>query len=206
MMRSTWAPLKGLVLTGGRSSRMGADKALLEFDGQPLLDRAVRALAAVIPEIYVSLRAAQSGDPVRSAYTVIADEIDSIGPAAGILAAHRKEPGSAWLVVACDMPLLDERCLRLLKDGRAPGKDATCLVADAQSAPEPLCAIYEPSTLDRFQAAVDAGGNTSPRAWLAGADTHCIVVPNRDVLRGVNTTAEFGELVAMVDATTRDND
>jgi molybdopterin-guanine dinucleotide biosynthesis protein A len=185
---------------------MGADKALLELGGQPLLDRVVSALAAVIPEIYVSLRAAQSGEPVRSAYPVITDEIDAIGPAAGILAAHRQDPGSAWLVLACDMPLLDERCIRLLQDGRAPDQDATCLVTDAQAAPEPLCAIYEPSTLARFQAAVDAGGNTSPRAWLAGADTRCIVVPDRDVLRGVNTAAEFGELAAMVDATIADND
>jgi molybdopterin-guanine dinucleotide biosynthesis protein A len=196
-------PLKGLVLAGGQSVRMGADKAAVEFAGAALLDRAVAALTGVVTEVYVSARVVQSSEGSRGAYPLIVDQHENIGPAAGILAAHVSDPAAAWLVIACDMPLLDKESLAVLRDGRAHEMDATCLIVAELAPLEPLCAIYEPGTLARFQALVEAGGNTSPRAWLANANTRRVVAPGQHVLRGANTGAELAELKIELEAAER---
>ena len=197
------APLKGLVLAGGRSVRMGADKAAVEFGGDALLDRAVAGLSVVVADVYVSAREAQRNEALRSAYPLIVDRHEDIGPAAGILAAHLADPAAAWLVIACDMPLLDKESLAALRDGRAHEMDASCLVVGELAPLEPLCAIYEPGTLARFQALVEAGGNTSSRDWLANAATRRVVAPAEHVLRGANTGAELAELKIELEAAER---
>ena len=200
---SEQAPLKGLVLAGGQSVRMGTDKAAVQFGGDALLDRAVVALSGVVAEVYVSARQVQRKEVLRSAYPLIVDKHADIGPAAGILAAHVADPAAAWLVIACDMPLLDKESLAILRDGRAHEMDASCMVVNERAPLEPLCAIYEPGTLARFQALVEAGGNTSPQAWLANANTRRVVAPDQNVLRGANTGAELAELKIELEAAER---
>lgn len=188
------APLKGLVLAGGQSRRMGRDKAGLEFRGDALLERAVQALALALDDVYVSIRPDQAGDPLRARYRCIADGFTEIGPAAGILAAHQSSPGSAWLVVACDMPLLDARSLAGLIAARDAGQAATIMVAAAEPEIQPLCAIYEPATLAGFLDQVKAGGDPSPRAWLARSAVKLFPAPAGEVLGNVNTPAELNRL------------
>jgi molybdopterin-guanine dinucleotide biosynthesis protein A len=184
------APLKGLVLAGGNSRRMGSDKAALELEGITLLDRAVGLLRSQLDDVWVSVRADQKQLPVRSVYPLLEDRLENSGPAAGILAAHAHAPQAAWLVVACDLPLLDAATLRFLIDGRDSSLDATALVASAAADPEPLCAIYEPVTLAAFQAQASTG-NLSPRAWLKHARVRLLVAPDANALRNANTDAEF---------------
>ena len=118
------APLFGLVLAGGSSKRMGQDKAALMLEGQSLLDRAAAALAPLVTDVYVSIRQAQQEDALLSAYPLIVDAEGFAGPAAGVLSAHQRYPHAAWLVVACDMPLVNARLLKQLPDAREPGAEA----------------------------------------------------------------------------------
>jgi len=178
---------------------MGADKAALQLGSVNLLDRAVSTLEQVVDEVYVSSRAGQAADPVRQKYRVIADQFHDVGPAAGLLAAHASFPASAWLVIACDMPLLDAASLRYLRDGRDEQSPATALTAVAGGAAEPLCAIYEPGTLAAFLRQVSAGENPSPRAWLAGIDTTLLVAPDPAVLVSANTTAEWTSMIENIE-------
>jgi molybdopterin-guanine dinucleotide biosynthesis protein A len=187
------APLKGLVLAGGNSRRMGSDKAALELEGITLLDRAVGLLRSQLEDVWVSVRSDQMQSPVRSVHPVLRDELANSGPAAGILAAHAHAPQAAWLVMACDLPLLDAATLRFLIDGRDSSLDATALMASAAGDPEPLCAIYEPVTLAAFQAQA-ATGNLSPRAWLKHARVRLLVAPDANALRNANTDAEFQQI------------
>lgn len=186
-------PLKGLVLADGASQRMGTDKALLELQGISLLDRAVALLCAALDDVWVSVRPDQVADPARSAYPLLLDCMDNAGPAAGMLAAHRHAPQSAWLVVACDMPLLDRATLEYLLAGRDSTQDATALVVPPASDPEPLCAIYEPATLAAFQAQAGAG-NLSPMALLKSSRVRLLPVADGSRLRSANTTEEFEQL------------
>jgi molybdopterin-guanine dinucleotide biosynthesis protein A len=184
------APLKGLVLAGGSSERMGIDKAAMELDGISLLDRAVQLLRAELDDVRVSVRTDQLLEPVRSRYPTIVDQLQNSGPAAGILAAHLSAPQAAWLVVACDMPLLNAVTLRLLLAERDPARDATALCTSPLADPEPLCAIYEPATLAAFHTQANTG-NLSPRAWLTRARVKKLTAQDPNVLSNTNTTEEF---------------
>lgn len=105
-------PVTGAVMAGGRSTRLGRDKALLELNGEPLLVRAVRLLGQLCAEVVVI------GPTDRAAIVpgvrVIADERPGIGPLGGIATALRAARYDRVLVVATDMPLLNPDLLRHL--------------------------------------------------------------------------------------------
>jgi molybdopterin-guanine dinucleotide biosynthesis protein A len=192
-------PLQGLVLAGGQSSRMGSDKASLSIAGNTLLERAVAALSEHLPAVYVSITDAQAVEPGRAQFKLIKDELHAIGPAAGILSAHLQDPEAAWLVVACDMPLLDSALIGELIAGRDPRSDATAWLPEQATTPEPLCAIYEPATLAAFLNKVQAGSNPSPRAWLLAAKPRLLPLTRAGMLDGANTREEFKSLTVRLE-------
>lgn len=193
-LKSGAPELRGLVLAGGRSVRMGRDKASIPVGGLPLLDRAVSLLTALKIPTQVAVRADQLSDESRRRFTLIPDAYDGIGPAAGILSAHRTLPQAAWLVLACDMPWVTDELLRMLIERRDPARAATAFRTVRDGAPEPLCAIYEPATLARFRRQVEAGGNPSTRDWLAAVDPLLLDAPAPGVLDSVNTPEELNRL------------
>src|ERR1700722_7702074 len=111
-------PLYGLVLAGGRSTRMQRDKATLSYQGRNQLDRAMDLLGACVAQAFVSVRADQRADPARARYAQVVDTRDGLGPLAGIVAAQALKPDAAWLVLACDLPYLDARGLQFLIEHR----------------------------------------------------------------------------------------
>lgn len=182
------------MLTGGDSRRMGSDKAALLYGHSTLLDRAARALQPVVSEVFVSARAEQRGAAGRSHYPLIADSIPVRGPAAGILSAHCHDPGAAWLVLACDLPLVSSDLLHQLVAERDTDLAATAWLAESAEQAEPLCAVYEPATLAAFLRAVKAGGKPSPQQWLDGQHVKLLPRPSGRVLAGANTPAELAGL------------
>lgn len=195
----TPAPIRGLVLAGGRSLRMGEDKAGLMAGGMTLLQRAFVLLSARIDDVYVSVRADQSGDELRADYPLIEDQYSDLGPAAGILSAHRFAPHVAWLVIACDMPLLDDDLLAQLMTSRVADSEAVACMAADDSGPEPLCALYEPATLAALRRHVEAGGSPSPRAWLESRPVTLIEAARPDALAGANTKQEFDRITEQME-------
>ena len=141
-MKADARPLYGLVLAGGRSRRMGRDKALLTRDGESQLSRAMSLLSAVTDRQFVSTRADQADDAERGRYAQIVDRYDDIGPLAGVLSALEEHPDADWLVVACDLPNLDRATLKFLVANRRSGAPFTAFRSSQDGLPEPLCAIY----------------------------------------------------------------
>ncbi|MDR2215447.1 MAG: NTP transferase domain-containing protein [Nevskiaceae bacterium] len=184
------APLRALVLAGGRSTRMGRDKAALEYGGQSQLERAVALLQAVVDAVHVSVRADQADDPLRARFHRIVDRGDVQGPIAGIRAAQSQHPDAAWLVVACDLPHLNEATLRELIARRDPAKTATAYRSSHDGLPEPLCAIWEPDSASLLQRFID-GGRNCPRKFLINSDTLLLDQPNPEALDNVNTPDEL---------------
>lgn len=182
------APLYGLLLSGGASQRMRQDKAVLAYRGEPQLLRAWRLLEAATERAFVSVRDSQRDDPLRAGLPQIVDTYDAIGPAAGILSAQARYPEAAWLVLACDLPLLDSATLRRLIDARDPHADATVFTSNHDGLPEPLCAIWEPSSharlLQRYQ-----DGSYCPRKALIQSSIKLLPAPG-DALDNVNTPEE----------------
>ena len=85
-------PLYGLVLAGGKSRRMGQDKALLLRAGQSQLSYVAALLEGATERVFVSARHDQQDDPERSRFATIVDRYENIGPIAGILSAMDEYP------------------------------------------------------------------------------------------------------------------
>src|SRR5438105_8578446 len=152
----------GLLLTGGASRRMGRDKALLEVDGQRLVDRAAALLAAVADPV-VEVGPGWSGLPA------IREEPPGSGPLAalGAGAAALRTAGHEGpvLVLAVDMPRVSVELLRLLARRAGPGT----AVPRADGHPQPLCARYGPAALATVDGLL-AAGERSLRALLAALE------------------------------------
>lgn len=191
---ATQAPeLRALVLAGGRSERLGQDKAALEWGGQSLLERTVRLVEPLVSGLRVAVRADQADDALRRRYALLIDALANAGPAAGLLAAHRSAPAAAWLVVACDLPRLDTTTLEALLRGRDPRRAATAFRDPRTGHAEPLCAIYEPATLARLAAGSDRV-HAGPRALLDGADVCVLAPPDAHALESLNTREDLARL------------
>jgi len=182
--------LFGLLLTGGRSTRMKRDKARLEYAGRPQLDRAMELIAPLVSRAFVSVRAEQQDDPQRTAYETIADLRHDLGPLGGIQAAFHAHPSNAWLVMACDLPFLDAATVRYLIQRRDASRLATAYRSAANGLPEPLCAIYEPSSRASLEAWIAQGMNC-PRKWMMKGDVELLDLPNAHALDNVNTANEY---------------
>jgi len=187
-MNQAPAPLYGLLLSGGASQRMRQDKAALAYRGEPQLLRAWRLLESVTECAFLSVRDSQRNDPLRAGLPQIVDSYDAIGPAAGILSAQDRHPGAAWLVLACDLPLLDHDTLRTLIDARNPQADATVFASSHDGLPEPLCAIWEPRSHALLRQRYD-DGSYCPRKALLQSSIVLLPAPG-DTLDNVNTPEE----------------
>ncbi len=133
----------GFVLTGGLSTRMGRDKALLPVDGSVLVERIagrVRAAAGNVALIGGAKRYRHLGFPVHD------DLIEDCGPIGGVLTALTVSNADWNLVVACDMPGVTVEFLTALFEAADSRSDCDCVVADSQTGTvhrlHPLCAVY----------------------------------------------------------------
>ncbi|WP_130618405.1 NTP transferase domain-containing protein [Dyella amyloliquefaciens] len=185
-------PLFGLLLSGGASQRMRQDKAALPYRGEPQLLRAWRLLEAVTERAFLSVRDQQRDDPLRAGLPQIVDSYDAIGPAAGILSAQDRFPEAAWLVLACDLPLLDETTLQQLIDARDASASATVFASRHDGLPEPLCAIWEPSSHALLKQRYE-DGSYCPRKALIQSRIVLLPAPG-DALDNVNTPEERDEM------------
>lgn len=140
------------VLAGGRSRRIGADKAFLQVGGKPLLAWTLDALAGVCPETIIIAddveRYAQFGLPVYP------DIIPRRGALGGLYTALVRAPRDRVLVVACDMPFLNRALLRYMMD-LASGYDA--VVPRLPQGVEPLHAVYAQKCADAILPALERG-------------------------------------------------
>ncbi|GAC88818.1 bifunctional molybdenum cofactor biosynthesis protein (molybdopterin-guanine dinucleotide biosynthesis protein A and MoaD) [Gluconobacter thailandicus F149-1 = NBRC 100600] len=183
------SPLYGLVLAGGLSSRMGQDKAALTYHGEPQLRNAFDALSPMVERCFISVRNGQKDDPLRAGFPLIVDAVDVDGPAAGLLSAHQAYPDVAWLVLACDLPLLDRITLETLIGARDDQHVAVAYRSEHDGLPEPLCAIWEPAALEALARQVE-NGRKCPRKLLINSDTLLLSPRTTGALDNINTPEE----------------
>ncbi len=187
MLRKT-PPVNGLVLAGGRSLRMGRDKGEIAWHGKPQREYAADLLRPICSEIFISCRANQAAE-IETAYPTLPDTFAELGPYGAILSAFRHNPNTAWLVVACDLPLLDAATLDFLLNNRQPRRVATAFQSPHDQMPEPLIAIWEPKSYAVLLSFL-AQGYSCPRKVLLNSDALILSVPNPAALTNVNTPEE----------------
>jgi molybdenum cofactor guanylyltransferase len=192
-------PVYGLILAGGASTRMKRDKAALQYDGRKQLDRAFELAARHVDRVFVSVRAAQIDDPARSHFPLIVDSVAGEGPIVGIRSALAARPDVAWLVLACDLPFLNDAALGQLLAERDPASNATAYRSAHDGLPEPLCAVWEPRAAAELEAYQAAGGKC-PRKFLIRHSAKIIEPRDRQALDNVNTPDEYAQALELLGA------
>lgn len=136
---ATPAPVRGGVLIGGDSSRMGRPKWSLEYRGKSLLQRAVDVLRTIDARPTIL-----GGESEMTGFDLphLADLPGAEGPLAGVSAAMREDEDAAWLILACDLPYFGIDALQWILSQRKP--DAWAVLPRALGRLQPLGALYEP--------------------------------------------------------------
>lgn len=177
----------GMVLSGGKSRRLGQDKAQLSFhDGMSQLDYMLSLMDAFCDSLAISCRRSQFEERSSRFDAALISDVEGLeGPAAGVLGGLRYAEGRAVLAVACDMPLLNAAALLKLLSLRNPEKLATCFIA-GDGKPEPMCAVYEAACLPVLEEWI-GNGNFSLRRFLENVDVELIAFNEPQLLASVNT-------------------
>lgn len=185
-------PVWGGILVGGHSRRMGAPKQNLSLGGQTFAERIA---AALVPH---SAGFALLGDgdvaPALAEVHRVRDAEEAAGPLAALLGAFAWRADVAWLVAACDLPLISTEAVAWLLDQRREGTVAILprLAADHV---EPLFALYEPAARPLLLALAEKGaGSLQPLAQAPGVATPSPPERIQESWRNVNTFDELREL------------
>jgi molybdopterin-guanine dinucleotide biosynthesis protein A len=179
--------MNGLILVGGQSTRMGTDKSQLLYHGKPQWQYLYDLLLLFCKDIFLSCRENQKEAFVNE--KVLIDPYE-IGPIGGILSAFEQDSNEPWLVVACDMPFVNEKSIEFLLQNRKTEQIATSFQNPETQLPEPLLTIWEPSA---YPLLIEAHkkGQRSPLRILKHSDVNLIKCPQPDWLKNVNTAEEY---------------
>ena len=183
--------IKGLILAGGKSQRMGQDKGLINYHGSPQREYLYNLLSKKEIPTYLSCRASQKDE--LEEFKLITDRIEGLGPFGAIISAFISDPNAAWLVLACDLPFIDEQAIDDLIDNRNPSKVATCFFNQETKFPDPLFTIFEPKCYPRLYQFLSQG-YSCPRKVLINSDTHVVKPNNPSWLKNVNTPIELEQI------------
>lgn len=150
-------PLHGVVLAGGRSRRLGVNKALLRFGGVPLLRIVVDRVAEVCDEVVVAVDRPQRYQGMALAARLVADLAPGLGPLSGLQSGLRASGTDNVLVLSCDLPFLNEKLLRYMAE---QPRSYQALVPWADDRWHPLHSIYNRSCLPEVDRMVNQGGGS----------------------------------------------
>jgi molybdopterin-guanine dinucleotide biosynthesis protein A len=163
--------VEAAILTGGKSSRMGLDKAFLEIAGMPILQRTANLLAPLVAGITLvtsaaSANARAAGNPpnpmdglqgyARFGLPTCADRWPGAGPLGGIATALGSARAPWCLILACDLPYLTADWLAYLL-GKTDESVADAIVPETSHGLEPLCGVYRTSSTPAITAALESG-------------------------------------------------
>ncbi len=193
----------GLVLAGGKSTRMGSDKGLLSYHGIPQQEYLYKLLENVCDSVFLSVRDEQHTE-IGNSFNFIIDKNEYKGPFNGILSAHSEYPEVAWLVLACDLPMIDLAALKQLSDSRNTDKLATSFASKMSELPEPMITIWEPSGLHKAIAYLKTTESSCPRKFLINSDTELVHPSQDEVLYNANSISDY-EFIKSKIATTNES-
>jgi cyclic pyranopterin phosphate synthase len=186
-------PTYGLILTGGKSERMGKDKALIEYHGVPHAEFIMKQLEPYCDGVFLSAKQDQWNGTALEKLATISDSVSGKGPMVGILSAMEKYPDANWIVIACDLIHFSERTIQTLLANFDPSSVATAFANKEKGFPEPLCALYTPTARKVFEDAL-ASGITCPVKVLRTANVNLLTASREINLANINTPSEFAEV------------
>lgn len=181
--------LNGLVMAGGKSARMGSDKALLVYHKQPQYQEVYQMLDVFCEQVFVSARKEQQFDR-----PVIADDaaFENCGPVAGLLSAF-KIKDTAWLLIGVDYPLLETKDIEKLIAERDENAAATVFFND-NNFYEPLLGIYEKAFYPLLKSEFETG-NTSLQSILRTCNAGKVHPYRSDLLKSIDHFSDYQKYI-----------
>jgi molybdopterin-guanine dinucleotide biosynthesis protein A len=186
--------LSAILLAGGRSLRMGVDKATVVISGEPFWKRQLRVLSDLQPgRVWISARTMPPWCPTE--IEVVTDKPPSCGPVSGVVAGLRRLQSSHLLVLAIDLPLMTAEHLRKLWGLARPGIGVIPFHGDYF---EPLCAIYPVEALATAETALSSGDGSLQHfarslLWKSQAQVYELASEERPLYLNMNTPSDLPE-------------
>ena len=144
--------LTGIILSGGKSSRMGEEKGLVDFQGKPLISYAIDALVPLVDSIIIGANNELEAYK-KFGFNIVEDEIKEIGPIGGLLTTLKYSETEQNFVLSCDMPFLNTDLMNYFLQNMF---DFDVVVATHDDDKiEPLCGIYSKNIIPEIEAAID---------------------------------------------------
>jgi molybdopterin-guanine dinucleotide biosynthesis protein A len=190
---STQESIKGLVLCGGQSVRMGRDKAFIEYHGKPQCYHVYELLQTVCDDVFISCNSTQK-EKIDKQYQSIEDNATfaNAGPMTGLLSAFHQHPAASFLVLGCDYPNFTQQDMMALYNAKTGEHDVVCYFNSESNFEEPLLAVYEkscvPLLLKYYQK-----GNTSLRHFLKTVNTKYLLPANIASIKSIDTPEDINQ-------------
>jgi molybdenum cofactor guanylyltransferase len=185
--------LAGLILAGGQSSRMGQDKALVEWQGVPLLLRVCQAAAVCCDRLYILTPWPERYRPMLPEQSIFLTEtLQNQGPLVALSQGLPQIDQDWVLLLGCDLPCLDPAVIQTWAGQLVDLPDSVVAYVPRTDYWQPLCGFYRRAAQPQLQAFMEAGGR-SLQAWLAEVNTQAIKVTPAiaPMLRNCNTPADL---------------
>ena len=150
--------ITGIILAGGKSSRMGSDKSLLKIGNTTFIERTVRLMSALFPTVLIS-----TNSPEQYAFLapeMIPDSVQNIGPLAGIYSCLLQSSTDKNFVISCDMPLMKMEMIQYLIEYPTT---APVTIARADGFVQQLCGVYAKTVISEIQKIIGSHNNTESR-------------------------------------------
>ncbi len=180
--------LYGLVLAGGKTTRMGEDKGLISYFGLEHRIYLAKLLSPFCEKTYISCQENQLSENLDGCNPLI-DLVPSKGPMSGLISAFLTHPNAAWLVIPCDLPLFSAKNITQLITERNVQGIATVFSSANHDYPEPLIGIWEPSAFPLIEQQYKEG-NYSLLNILNNNYISLVSVLDPEGLTNVNTPEE----------------
>jgi molybdopterin-guanine dinucleotide biosynthesis protein A len=162
--------VEAFLLVGGKSLRMGRDKALLEINSAPLVQRAANFLASLVSKITLVTSATVPADPTNTnrysslGLPRLVDRWPDSGPLGGIATALAGAQSPWCLILACDMPFITKEWITYLLSRVAESESQTdaspradIIIPETERGLEPLCAVFRSACAPTLAAALEHG-------------------------------------------------
>lgn len=162
--------IEAFLLIGGKSSRMGRDKALLEINGAPLIQRTANLIAPLVSKITMVASVTVPAEPTNTnrystfGLPALIDRWPNAGPLGGIATALAAAQSTWCLILACDLPFITAEWITYLLSRIVDSESKTdasqrtdVIIAETARGLEPLCAVYRSACAPTLAAALDHG-------------------------------------------------
>lgn len=177
-------PITGIILAGGKSSRMGTDKGLMPFRGKPMIQHIIDPMAKICQRIFIVTSNSMYG---MFGFELVQDEQPDYGPVMGVLSGLKKSETDLNLVMSCDAPFVG---FDLMKELVLKSGEADLVSASSSKGIHPLIAVYRRICLPVFEQAVEEDEHRL-RSVIQKLSVEELSVEREELVRNINAQEDL---------------